>query len=325
MNTKNKPVARWLLVVGYLGMVAVLLACAAGGTATASAPASPTPIATETASLLLEDGAVKVKGEENNWIPVAGESTFELVGTAESIDPWIVTGNTFAIRDTTQIAEGLEVGDVVRVRGIILEDNTWLANSIDLAQAEEPPDPRIILIGKVNSTDPWVVHGITLNVTTDTVITGEITPDMIVLVEILLLEDGTWEVLGITPLSHFTEIPDCASVTATVESVDGNEVQFTGWPVITLGEEVTIENEAGEPAMLEANQMVLVVVCTNEETQFTITKVIILDATDPHISGEGEKALICHKPDRNGGHTLSVAEPALTAHLAHGDKLGPCP
>lgn len=325
MSERNRPVVRWLRLAGYLGLVAVLLACAAVGSATESVPASPTPVVTETALLRLEDGAVQVKGENTDWMPVAGESTFELVGTVESIDPWMVTGNTFAVRDTTQIAEGLEVGDTVRVRGIILADNTWLANSIEPAGDEEQPGPTILLIGKVNSIDPWVVHGITLNVTTDTVIAGEVTPDMIVLVEILLLDDGTWEVLTITPLSHFTEIPDCATVTATVASVDGDEVEFTGWPVITFGEEVTIENESGEPATLEPNQMVLVVVCANAETQFTITKIIILDLTEVDVPGDGQKVLICHKPDKKGGHTLSIAEPAVTAHLAHGDKLGPCP
>jgi hypothetical protein len=325
MNVRNRPLVRWLLLTGYLVVVAVLLACAAVGSATESVSASPTPAVTETALLRLEDGAVQVKGENTDWVPVAGESTFELVGDVESIDPWMVTGNTFAVRDTTRIAEGLEVGDRVRVRGIILADNTWLANSIEPANDEEQPDPIIILIGKVNSIDPWVVHGITLNVTTDTVVSTGITPDMIVLVEILLLDDGTWEVLSITPLSHFIEIPDCATVTATVASVDGDAVQFAGWPVVTLSEEVTVENEAGELATLEANQRVLVVICTNEDTQFTITKIILLDATENEIGGEGGKVLVCHKPDKKGGHTLSIAEPAVTAHLAHGDKMGACP
>lgn len=325
MNARNRPSVRWLLLTGYLGMVVVLMACAAGGSPAESMPASPTPIVTETALLRLEDGAVKVKGETADWIPVAGESTFELVGTVESLDPWMVTGNTFAVRETTRIAEGLEVGDRVRVRGIILADNTWLANSIEPAGDEGQSGPTMILIGKVNSIDPWVVHGITLNVTTDTVVSTEVTPDMIVLVEILLLDDGTWEVLSITPLSHFIEIPDCATVTATVASVEGDQVQFEGWPVITLSEEVTVENESGEPATLELNQMVLVVVCSNEDTKFTITKIIVLDATENETGGEAGKVLVCHKPDKKGGHTLSIAEPAVTAHLAHGDKMGACP
>jgi hypothetical protein len=241
----------------------------------------------------------------------------------ESTDPWMVTGNTFATRETTQIAEGLEVGDLVRVKGVILEDATWLANSIELA--EERVDPTVTLIGNVDSIDPWVVHGITLNVTNDTVINGEITPDMIVLVEILLLGDGTWEVLSITPLSDFTEIPGCLTVMATVSSVHGKEIQLVGWPVITLGEDVEIESEEGGAGTLSANQPVLVVVCALEDGQVFITKIIILEPEASGESNQGKKVLVCHKPDKNGGHTLSIAEPAVSAHLAHGDKLGACP
>jgi len=324
MNTKGELAVRWPLIVGYLGMVIVLMACATlSGGVTATVTETATFVPTEQPLLRLEDGAVKVPGENNTWVPVTGESTFELVGELESTDPWMVTGNTFATRETTQTAEGLEVGDLVRVKGVILEDNTWLANSLELA--EEQTDPTIILIGKVNSIDPWVVHGITLNVTTDTVITGEITPDMIVLVEILLSEDGTWEVLSITPLSHFTEIPGCLTVMATVSSINGDEIELVGWPVITLGEDVEIENEEGGEGTLSANQTVLVVVCASEDGQVTITKIIILNPSEGGEPTQGKKVLVCHKPDKNGGHTLSIAEPAVSAHLAHGDKLGACP
>lgn len=324
MNTKHKPAVRWSLVAGYLGMVAVLLACGVSAGATPSTATTPTP--TQAITLLrLEDGAVKVQGENQDWVPVAGQSTFELVGRLESTDPWMVTGNTFATRETTQIAEGLEVGDLVRVKGVILEDATWLASSIELIEEQTDTNPTILLIGKVNSTDPWVVNGITLNTTQDTVITGDIVPDMLVRVEILLLDDGTWEVLSIAPLGDVTEIPGCATVRATVERVNGNEIQFTGWPAITLGEEVKIEDEAESATTLSVGQSVLVVICATEDGQFVITKIVVLIAEDDESSGNGGKVLICHKPDKKGGHTLSVAEPAVPAHLAHGDKRGPCP
>ena len=326
MHTKIRSVVRWPLVAGLIGMAAVLLSCSAEQNATASVLPAVTPTGTEAASLRLEDGAVQVKvqGEGEEWLPVAGEATFELQGEVQSIEPWMVTGNTFAIRETTQIAGGLEMGQFVQVRGIILDDNTWLANSITPAAGEQPLNPAMILIGKLHSTDPWVVHGIELNVTTDTIITDEITPDLIVLVEILLLEDGTWEVLNIAPLSTFTEIPGCATVLATVDRAGAHEVQFTGWPAITL-EEVTIENESSDPETLNVGQSVLVVVCTAEDGGFVITKIIVLKGSqNGGLEGEG-KVLICHKPSRKAGHSLRVGESAVTAHLAHGDTLGACP
>jgi len=325
MKTKNKPAVRWPLLMECLGMMIVLLACAPNSevTVVATIVSTPTPVPMEEPSLRLENGAVQVQDENDAWVPVGAETTFELVGTLESTDPWMVTGNTFATRESTQIAEGLEAGDMVRIKGVILEDATWLANSIE--PAEEQIDPAIILIGRVTSVDPWVVHGITLNVTSDTVITGEITPDMIVRVEILLLEDGTWEVLSIAPLSGFTEIPGCATVRATIESMDGNEVQFAGWPAIPLGEEVKVEDEAGNEVALSAHQSVLILVCASEDGQFMITKIIVLKAGEEGTSSKEDKVLVCHKPDKKGGHTLSIAAPAVPAHLAHGDKLGTCP
>jgi hypothetical protein len=321
-SSRNQSTLRWLSLAGYLGLLGILAACTTARAVTATAVSTETP---EAALLRLEDGAVQVRGENAAWLPVTGESTFELVGEVESTDPWMVTGNTFAVRESTQIAEGLEVGDLVRVRGIILSDNTWLASSIALAAQENLADPALFLIGKVDSIAPWVVHGITLSVTDATLIAGEITPDMLVVVEILLLDDGTWEVLSIAPLSESTQIPGCATVAATVVSVDGNEIRFGDWPAITLVEGVTVEDESGAAATLSANQTVLVVICSSEEGQFQITKIIILNTEQDDSAGKAEKMLVCHKPDKKGGHTLSIAAPAVSAHLAHGDTPGACP
>ncbi len=323
---RNRSAIRWQWVVGYLSIVVVLLACSMG--AGTSIPA--TPVATQTtpaASLRLENGMIELREEDGDWIPVGGETTFEIVGELESTDPWMVTGNTFAVRESTHIDEGLEAGDLVRVKGLILEDGTWLAASIERAEAQEQPTPTIILIGKVISIDPWVVNGITLNVTSDTLISEGITMDMIVRVEILLLEGGTWEVLSIVSLGEFTDVPECATVTATVVSVNGNEIQMAGWPAITLSDNVKIEIDGGGEGTLGENQAVLVVVCASEAGQIMITHIIILHATDvetPAGNG-GEKVLVCHKPDKKGGHTLSISSSAVPAHLGHGDKMGACP
>jgi hypothetical protein len=275
--------------------------------------------------LRLENGAIEVRQESGDWLPVGGETTFEIVGELENTDPWMVTGNTFATRDATQIDEGLEAGDLVRVKGVILEDGTWLAYSI--TRAEEQTNATVILIGSVTSIDPWVVNGITLNVTSDTLISEGIEPGMIVRVEILLLEDGTWEVISIVSLGDFTSVPGCATVTATVVSVNGNEIQLVGWPVITLDDDVKIGDDQGGEGRLSEDQVVLVVICSSEDGQIIITHIIIINNGEGEVpsDGGGEKVLVCHKPDKKGGHTLSISSSAVPAHLGHGDKLGPCP
>jgi hypothetical protein len=178
-----------------------------------------------------------------------------------------------------------------------------------------------------------VVNGITLNVTADTVITGNITAGMLVRVEILLLEDSTWEVLSIAPLGDFTEVDGCVTVAATIVSVSANEIQFVGWPSMPLGSDVKIESDGGDEQqgniVLNPNQNVLVILCPSDDDQIVIMQIIVIVVNLPEEggnepSGQGEKVLVCHKPNKNP-HTLSLPPSAVPAHLAHGDKLGPCP
>ena len=330
MNTNNKPAHRWLFIVGYLGIVISMLACMAIGLGTSNVDAG---------TLQIDNGSIEVKGQNGEWMPVAGASTFELVGALKSMDPWNVAGTALETNETTQIEDGLQVGDLVRVRGTILEDGKWVAYSIERAEEQTNPNPTLVFIGKVTSVDPWIVNGITLNITADTVITGNITVGMVVRVEVLLSEDGTWEVLSIAPLGDFTEVDGCVTVAAMIISVTEDEIQFVGWPSMPLGSDVKIEsgsggeegeqgNEGQGSVVLSPNQNVLVVLCPSEDSQIVITQIIIIVVAVPDESGnstEGEKVLICHKPDKKGGHTLSVSASAVPAHLAHGDKLGPCP
>lgn len=47
---------------------------------------------------------------------------FALTGLVQGIDPWSVASVPFETRDWTVIEPGIAVGDLVRVRGIILND-----------------------------------------------------------------------------------------------------------------------------------------------------------------------------------------------------------
>ncbi len=97
MNTTNTSAVRWPLIVGYLGILVVLLACATSGGV--SVTATPVPTETQVALLRLENGAIELREEDGGWLPVGGETTFEIAGELESTDPWKVTGNTFATRE----------------------------------------------------------------------------------------------------------------------------------------------------------------------------------------------------------------------------------
>jgi len=315
---KNKPAGRWQSYLGLVGILAMTMACSA--ITAGSDPATSTPNSGEV-QVFLEDGIVEVLDENGDQTPVAGDSFFDVIAELESIDPWSLAGITLETNEQTQIEEDLQVGDLVRVRGFILEDGTWLANSID--RAEEQIDPIIILIGKVDSVDPWVVNGIELNVTEDTVIQGTITPGMFVRMEILLLPDGAWEALSIAPLGEPEEDAECATVIVTVVGIEGDEFQLSGLSEVTLGEDVEIE---GGVEALNTNQVILAVICPSDDGQIIIVQILVPDIVEDGIPGEGEeKVLVCHKPDKKGGHTISIASPAVPAHLAHGDTLGACP
>ena len=166
MSTNNKSVFCWSQLAVYLGTVFIMLSCTVFSGAQLS----------DDGLFRLDNNVVEVQDDNGDWVPVGGESTFELVGELEGIDPWKVSGTPFETRETTQIEEDLVVGDLVKVRGVILEDETWVAYSIERAEAQT--DPVIILIGTVTSIDPWVVNGITLTVTETTNIQGTITVGM---------------------------------------------------------------------------------------------------------------------------------------------------
>lgn len=330
MSTKYNPFKRRLLIAAHLGLAVLLLACTVIGIG-----GQPD----DESLLRLEEDVIEIRDEEGNWTPVAGEATFTLVGELQSMDPWEVASVPLETNEATQIEEGLEIGDLVSVQGTLLEDGIWVAYSIELA--EQQTDPIITLIGVVDSVDPWTVNGIQLNVTDETEIRGEVTVGTIVRAEILLLEDGKWEVLSIAPLGESIETSGCVTVVATVFSVDGDEVQFLGWPIkVTLADddqtEDSEENEnsddedEGEAEMeitLNSGQVVLAVVCISDDGRLIVVQIIVLEDEDAVENGDiagGEKVLVCHKPSKNA-HTLSIAPAAVPAHLAHGDTLGPCP
>jgi hypothetical protein len=336
MTRFDLSLRRLFLFAGYGTVILSMLACAAlsgGG-------------GMQNSAVQLADNVVKVKLDTGEWMPVAGESTFSLVGKLESTNPWTVAGKALSTNSSTKMDDGLQVGDLVHVQGTMLDANNWLAYSIERAQEQTDPTSTVVLIGKVDSVSPWVVNGTQLNVTSDTNIEGDIKPGTIVRVAIQLLNDGTWKVLSISPLGQQSEASGCATVVATVASVNGDEIQFLGWPnAVTFSPQVQNistndnstntssndnedenENENGnnDITSIGPGDTVSAVVCVSKDGQPVITHITMLDKNEESDTNGGTKVLICHKPGKNQ-KTLSLPQEAVPAHLGHGDKLGACP
>lgn len=280
----------------------------------------------------LETGAsVRVRG----WIQDTGaitaasillageeEQSFEITGVLESREPWQVAGVGFEATDWTEMDGDLAVGELVRVEGQITGDGRWIASEIRRVAERST---RLVLVGTVMAIDPWIVSSIPLTVTAETVIEGEITPGMLVRVEILLLPGGEWQVLRIQGLESAVTLPVCQEILATVVRVKKEDIELFGWPALDLGEGIQVDG------FLRPDSVVRVQLCFTVEGTIEVTYIIVIDQLEfePDPDDEpgmgGHKVDICHKPDKKkGGHTINIDQAAIPAHLGHGDYLGPC-
>ncbi|MEJ2746615.1 MAG: DUF5666 domain-containing protein [Anaerolineae bacterium] len=276
---------------------------------------------------------VKVEGwidEDGIWLAheiklvEAEESTFEISGNVDSIDPWSVAGISFEIDDWTEIEEGIAVGALVKVEGRILPDGTWVADEIKLLDEED--QLTFEFYGTVGSTDPWVVSGITLPVTGDTAVDPGIMVGDLVKVTVTILPDGSWQVVSIVLVNSAGEDAGCFSVTAVVRSFSDGQITVDGWPVFQLGDGVELDGQ------IEPGSIITIYACVDETGKLVILNIIILftpsedTPAPPPLPGEtGAKVTLCHKPDSKNPHTITVAQSAVPAHLNHGDTLGACP
>src|SRR5712691_8565314 len=62
-------------------------------------------------------------------------------------------------------------------------------------------------------------------------------------------------------------------------------------------------------------------------TALSLAAIIVVVPAGAYAQGRGQqKVAVCHMPPGNpaNAHTLTLPEPAVRAHLAHGDTLGAC-
>lgn len=279
---------------------------------------------------------VRVTGyilENNTWLAVAIErqeetpATFSFTGLVNSTDPWQVAGITFETREWTIIDPAIATGDLVRVTGTILSDGTLVAATIQKLSGQA--DQTIILVGVVNSINPWIVNGMTLFIDDETIIGENIVVGSLVRVELHLAADGTWRTVSILLLDSGFGL-GCFIIHSTVVSYSSSQLVLANWPAIPVAQGVQV---MGNPV---PNSIVSVQICIGFDGTIIIINniiiiiqpIIIAPAPPPPGSpptGNG-KVTICKVPPGNPAaqHTIQVGAPAVQAHLRTGSYLGPC-
>ena len=250
----------------------------------------------------------------------AAEARFEFRGVVERMDPWLVSGVSLETVDWTEVDEGLQQGDRVKVEGRLLENGAWLAEEIKLLDPDKPL--KFEFVGRVTSLDPWAVAGIDLAVDDETEIEAEIAVGDTVKVEGRSLENGAW-------LAEEIKLLDaglgCITTVEVVQLVEGEEIVLLDGQTLPLSDVPEVEGE------LQVASVITVTTCIDADGQVIVVSIIVLFQLEalptPAPSGEGEKVTLCHIPsgDASKARSLTVGPDAVAAHLAHGDTLGACP
>jgi hypothetical protein len=197
---------------------------------------------------------------------------FSILGLVESIDPWQVAGIGFETEEWTIIEPGIAVGDEVLVQGVIQEDGTWVAATIKkLGDDDDDDDGTIVFIGIVDSIDPWIVNGIELVVTADTIIGDDIDIGDLVIVRIELLPDGTWQTVSILLLD--SDIGQGCIVINTIIIIigSGDIVVLEGWPELPID-----GDDFDDLDDIEPNSVVSVTICFDFDGTIIIISPIII-------------------------------------------------
>jgi hypothetical protein len=247
------------------------------------------------------------------------ENRFEFSGIVQNMAPWLVSGITFTTTEQTEIDAGIEIGDRVKVEGRILADGTWLAEEVRLLDDQTL---TFEFIGQVTHINPWIVSGISFTVNSSTTIESGIEIGDRVRVTGLVQPDGSL-------LAQRIELVDeelgCTEIRVKITAINGKQLVLSDGQTINLTDQIEIEGQ------LQISAVVIIRLCVRADGTIVIVSIVVIftptpTPPPPPPSSGGGKVTICHYPggNKNKGHTLSVGQAAVSTHLGHGDKLGPC-
>jgi len=237
------------------------------------------PTTTIEAGITISD-VVAVRGwilPDGTWlarqIQLAREEVpeFELVGVVKSLSPWNVSGVEFTTDENTRSDPMIQAGDRVRVKGIILEDGSWLAQDIRLLDVVE--NQEFSFVGNVNSMSPWIVNNIPLTIDETTEISENIAVGDLVWVQGEILPNGTWLTHKIQRLEHNL---GCLTQTTIVISVDIHEIVIhdSHWGKIKKHQGLHFTGDVKEATVIIFSG------CFQEDGTFIVTQITAIHQFD---------------------------------------------
>jgi len=145
-----------------------------------------------------------------DWIVLlrrAPANRFTIVGEVQATGAvtWTVAGQEIAVDDATEIDDDIQIGDRVRVEGVIRDHDgaVLLAETIALIDEQGLPFSFVGVAEDITETH-WLVSGISVTVDSETVIDPALVVGDVVRVRgvFLDLEGGTWLARSIEPILH---------------------------------------------------------------------------------------------------------------------------
>lgn len=151
---------------------------------------------------------------------------------------WIVAGVPFTVDETTAISGDPETGDLVRVEGRVLENGTWVADTIEPASEPEEVHTFTGTLETMGDTGgEWQINGWNLLVNEDTHLGENLAAGSPVRVTFRLTKAGSWQALSIDLLEEAAQEPTPdPSATPDPDAL----------PVLSMGLETTQAAVCGE-------------------------------------------------------------------------------
>ncbi len=147
-------------------------------------------------------------------------TSFSFFGPVLSIDPWNVGGVLLTVDERTDIKGEITLGEMVKVKGWILEDGTWLATEIKHTGLHLGQGCFMTssVVQSINGDQLLLVDGQTIVLTEDIVVTGDLQPASLVRYQTCVNLDGEYEIVSITVVYQLDELPEGKSVICHIPS-----------------------------------------------------------------------------------------------------------